>query len=90
MDLRSIGGGQVSKRRITSLLQPLRDDLNRINQRLDNPPPEMPQRSIPDQDDRITPGIWLKHYWGLKWRRLPEGRKMSVLTAAMLASLLKQ
>jgi hypothetical protein len=46
----------------------LRDEWNRINQQLDSSPPAMQQGLSPVECEIITPGIWLKHYWGRKWR----------------------
>jgi hypothetical protein len=87
LDDRSIGGGEVSMNRLTALLQPIRDELIRVNQRMDSSTDgTREQRGTTESGtETSTPARWLTHEWGGRWRRLPFGwkfnREMTVLCA---------
>ena len=86
LDSRSIGGGEVSINRLTTLLQPFRDELNRLHERLSEGTQGNRTQNQSSQDEAANiPIHYIRHEWGVRWRRLPEGwtfnRKMSVLSA---------
>jgi hypothetical protein len=93
LDERSIGCGEVSVNRFISLLQPIRDGLTRVNERLDRAASlrtDDEGRSSGGSDGRDQSSLaqWMRHEWGGKYRRLPQNwtfnRKMSVLVAWQL------
>ena len=84
LDERSIGGVDISMARIQNLFQQFRDEIAEMNCRIDNGNGGGVGRRN-SGNDGSTGQINNRHFWGGRWRAVPEGwkfqRNLSILAA---------